>query len=226
MIRPAISVSFLAEIERSGDGMTLKVIGAGLGRTGTLSLKFALEALGLGPCYHMMEVIKNPAAPGQWNDVADGRTRDWDAIFKGFNATVDWPSATYYHELADAYPDAKVILTERDPEAWFASTQATIFGRDWSSASDNIWEIMASKVVGSMFEGRMHDKDWVISVYLKHNAEVRRVIPKHRLLVYFAKDGWEPLCGFLGVPVPSEAMPSVNSTEDFRNRFPAAPAPN
>ncbi|MDE2487101.1 MAG: sulfotransferase family protein, partial [Alphaproteobacteria bacterium] len=113
--------------------MTLKVIGAGYGRTGTMSLKLALEQLGFGPCYHMVEVFKNPQAPAWWLEAADGRP-DWAKIFNGYSATVDWPSATFYRELAEAYPDAKVILTERDPEAWFRSTQATIFARDFSQA--------------------------------------------------------------------------------------------
>jgi Sulfotransferase domain len=106
--------------------MTLKVIGAGFGRTGTLSLKLALEQLGFGPCYHMVEVFKNPEAPGWWVDAADGNA-DWSKIFAGYDACVDWPAVTFYAALADAYPQAKVILTERDPEEWFRSTQATIF---------------------------------------------------------------------------------------------------
>src|SRR5215469_11934921 len=107
--------------------MTLKVIGAGFGRTGTMTLKVALEQIGFGPCYHMVEVFKNAQNAVQWwIDAADGKP-DWPKIFAGYNSTVDWPSATYYAELADAYPDAKVILTERDPEAWYRSTQATIF---------------------------------------------------------------------------------------------------
>ena len=103
--------------------MSLDVIGAGFGRTGTMSLKLALEQIGFGPCYHMIEVFRNPAAPGMWEAVADGRTRDWEKIFAGFRSTVDWPSATYYKQLAEAYPKAKVILSQRDPEAWFRSTQ-------------------------------------------------------------------------------------------------------
>src|ERR1700755_877814 len=102
--------------------MPLSVIGAGFGRTGTLSLKLALEQLGFGPCYHMVEVFKTPKAPGYWEAAADGRPVDWDQVFEGYRATVDWPSATFWRELAEAYPEAKVILTLRDPESWFAST--------------------------------------------------------------------------------------------------------
>jgi hypothetical protein len=198
--------------------MTLKVIGAGLGRTGTLSLKQALETLGFGPCYHMMEVFKNPAAAGWWDAVADGAGPGWDAIFEGYASTVDWPSSTFYRELVAANPTAKVILTERDPDEWFTSTQATIFNRDYTAEPTNMFESMARKVIGRMFDMRMHDRDWVIGKFLEHNAEVRRVIPADRLLVYFAADGWGPLCDFLGVAPPADAMPNVNSTREFQAR--------
>lgn len=198
--------------------MTLKVIGAGLGRTGTLSLKQALETLGFGPCYHMMEVFKNPAAAGWWDAVADGARPGWDAIFDGYESTVDWPSSTFYRELVAANPEAKVILTERDPDEWFKSTQATIFNRDFTAEPSNMFESMVRKVIGRMFDMRMHDRDWVIGKFLEHNAEVRRVIPADRLLVYFAADGWEPLCDFLEVPPPAEAIPNVNSTQEFKAR--------
>ncbi|HEV2530490.1 sulfotransferase family protein [Phenylobacterium sp.] len=198
--------------------MTLKVIGAGYGRTGTMSLKLALEQLGFGPCYHMVEVFKNPQAPLWWIEVADGHP-DWEKIFAGYSSTVDWPNATYYKELAEAYPEAKVILTERDPEAWFRSTQATIFARDMPDDSTDPWMQMVLKVVGDLFDRRMHDKDKLISVFKAHNARVREVIPPERLLVYEVADGWAPLCEFLGAPVPDGPMPKVNSTEEFQGRL-------
>lgn len=198
--------------------MSLKVIGAGYGRTGTMSLKLALEQLGLGPCYHMVEVFKNPQAAQWWLDAAEGRP-DWQKIFAGYNSTVDWPNATFYAELAAAYPQAKVILTERDPQAWFASTQATIFSRDFPEDTTDTWQRMALKVICDLFDRRMHDKDHVISVYKAHNARVREVIPPERLLVYEVSQGWAPLCGFLGVAVPDGPMPKVNSTEEFQARL-------
>jgi hypothetical protein len=205
--------------------MPLSVIGAGFGRTGTMSLKLALEQLGLGPCYHMMEVFKNPKAPGYWEAVADGETPDWELIFEGYRSTVDWPNATYYADLAEAYPEAKVILTKRDPEAWFKSTQATIFKRDVTNPT-NDFERMISKVIGRLFDHRMHDPDHVISVFERHNAEVVRRIPAERLLVYEVAEGWAPLCAFLGVPVPEGGMPKVNSTEEFQARLaPSVQAP-
>lgn len=197
--------------------MTLKVIGAGFGRTGTKSLKDALEHLGLGPCYHMVEVFKNPQAFGWWYEAGcDPANADWAKIFDGYVATVDWPNATYYRELADAYPDAKVILTERDPEQWFESTQATIFSLmpTEPGATDPMPRMM-SKVICELFDYRMHDREHCISVFKAHNAQVRQVIPAERLLVYEVAQGWGPLCDFLDVPEPAEPMPKVNSREEF-----------
>lgn len=207
--------------------MPLKVIGAGYGRTGTMSLKLALEQLGFGPCYHMVEVFKNPDAPQWWIDAAEGRP-DWEKIFQGYNSTVDWPNATFYAELAEAYPDAKVILTERDPEEWFASTQATIFSPKLPRDPQSVHFQMIQKVIGRLFGGRFDDHDRLIEVFKAHNARVREVIPAERLLVYQVSQGWAPLCDFLGVPVPQGPMPKVNSREDFMTMFAARtgrPAP-
>jgi hypothetical protein len=204
--------------------MTLKVIGSGFGRTGTMSLKLALEQLGFGPTYHMVEVFKNPQAPGWWVDAADGNP-DWAKIFAGYNSTVDWPNATFYAELAQAYPHAKVIHTERDPEAWFKSTQATIFSDTISGDPNSPFAGMFEKVIRRLFDGRMHDHDHLIEVYNRHNAQVRATIPAERLLVYEVVQGWDPLCAFLGVPVPEAPMPKVNSTEEFVGRLAARPTP-
>jgi len=198
--------------------MTLKVIGAGFGRTGTLSLKLALEQLGFGPCYHMVEVFKNPLIPTWWIGAADGKP-DWQKIFAGYDSTVDWPAATFYRELAETYPDAKVILTERDPEEWFASTQATIFPNATPPDGDAPFPRMFRKVIGALFDNRMREHDHVIDVFQRHNAEVRRRIAPERLLVYEVAQGWEPLCTFLGVPVPATPMPTANSREDFGKRI-------
>lgn len=207
--------------------MTLKVIGAGYGRTGTMSLKLALEQLGFGPCHHMVELFAHPDQTSLWIEAADHRadwTRaDWERIFEGYQAAVDWPTATFYADLAAAYPEAKVILTERDPESWFNSTQATIFARRFDEVADNPqmsgWAQMALKVVGDLFERRMDDHDKLVSVFKAHNARVREVIPADRLLVYEVANGWDPLCEFLGVPVPDTPMPKVNSTEEFQGRL-------
>lgn len=196
--------------------MTLGVIGSGFGRTGTMSLKLALEQLGVGPCYHMIEVFTNPAAPDLWFEAAQSpATANWDRIFSGYNSTVDWPNATFYKELAAFYPNAKVVHTERDAEAWFESTQATIFADRGEMDPKAPFPRMLRKVVFELFDGRMHDKDHLISVYKAHNAEVRAAIPADRLLVYHVADGWPPLCNFLGLPIPDGPTPKVNSREEF-----------
>ena len=206
--------------------MPLSVIGAGFGRTGTMSLKLALDRLGFGPCYHMTEVFKNPKASGYWEAAADGKPVDWEEVFAGYGSTVDWPSATFYKQLADAYPDARVVLTDRDPEGWFASTQATIFSRHFRDDTDDPWQRMVLKVIGDLFDRLMTDKDKLIEVYERHNDQVRRTIAPERLLDYQVSQGWEPLCAFLGVDVPDEPMPKVNSTDDFRQHLAAKLAEN
>lgn len=132
---------------------------------------------------------------------------------------MDWPNATFYAELAQAYPDAKVILTHRDPQAWFSSTQATIFPNATPPDDDIPFNSMYRKVIGTMFDRRMRDHDHVIDVYNRHTAQVREHISTDRLLVYVVAQGWEPLCAFLGVGVPDTPMPKVNATEEFGRNF-------
>jgi hypothetical protein len=199
--------------------MTLKVIGAGFGRTGTYSLKLALEQLGFGPCYHGIEVLRNPSTAQWWIDAADGKP-DWPKIFAGKNSTVDWPSCTFYAQLADFYPDAKVVLTERDPEEWFVSTQNTIFPDNEPPDTGKPFDTMTRKIIAPLFDFRMREHDNVVSAFRRHSAEVRRRIAPGRLLVYEVAQGWGPLCRFLGVPVPVSPMPMTNTTEDFRKYVP------
>ncbi len=204
--------------------MGLKVIGAGFGRTGTLSLKYALEKLGFDKCYHMFELMENPHHAEQWTKAHNGEPIDWDALFSGYQSTVDWPSCNLWREQMAYYPEAKVILSLRDSESWYKSIMNTIypstvkaiesddpqqqaFGK-W--ATDITWD--------RVFDGRMDDKDHVIGVYERHNETVQKEVPADRLLVFQAKEGWTPLCEFLNVPVPDEDFPRVNTTEDFKNR--------
>ena len=196
--------------------MTLKVIGAGFGRTGTMSLKLALEQLGFGPCYHMIEVFKHQAWDLWYEASKDPAHADWATIFQGYNSTVDWPNATYWKELADAYPDAKIILTERDPDQWFDSTQATIFRQ--LGQGEGGFPRMAAAVVGALFDQQLHDREICTRVFREHNARVRAAIAPERLLVYEVAQGWGPLCDFLGVPVPATPMPKTNTTEEFQAR--------
>lgn len=203
--------------------MPLKVIGAGLGRTGTLSLKFALEQLGLGPCYHMMEVFRLNHA-SVWNRAFSDETMDWGQVFEGFQSAVDWPSAAFYREHAELWPDAKVILTVRDPESWYKSTQETIFREDNHQGASPEWLEMFHKMTEKSFGGDLHTREHLIDIYTRHNDEVRRTIAPERLLEYRPGDGWEPLCAFLGVPVPETPYPKTNSTEEFQARVAARAA--
>lgn len=201
--------------------MALSVIGAGFGRTGTLSLKGALEQLGFGPCYHMIEVIKNPPFAGYWEAIGDGRPADWDMVFQGYQATVDWPSCAYYAQLAAHYPKAKVILTVRDANAWFDSANNTIFTKmprrlkPGNPQGRMAYELIYKKTFG----GDIDDRDHVIAVYERHNAAVKAAISAERLLVYDLAQGWAPLCKFLNVPVPVTAIPRLNSTSEFLQIF-------
>lgn len=203
--------------------MPLSVIGAGLGRTGTMSLKLALEQLGVGPCYHMVELFGHPERPAYWLDAMAGRPVDWETVFDGYASTVDWPSVTFYKALADHYPDAKVILTLRDPDEWFESTQATILGPAFPKAADTPWAAMVHKLVGGAFDDCIDDRAHVIAAFHRHNAEVRRTIAPERLLVYEAAQGWGPLCEFLGLPIPATPMPTSNSRQEFIARLANGP---
>jgi Sulfotransferase domain len=201
--------------------VTLKVIGTGFGRTGTQSLKFALEQIGFGPCYHMMEVFPRPQHVGEWAKAARGERIDWDTLFQGFTSTVDWPSTRFWHELIARYPDAKVIHTERDPEVWYKSFSSTIqeaLGHD-RPPEMAAWSEMVQRILTEQTFGGDYRKENVLKVYAAHNAEVRRAIPAARRLDYDIAQGWEPLCRFLGVSVPATPFPKTNSTAEFRARW-------
>ena len=206
--------------------MTLKVIGAGFGRTGTLSLKFALEKLGFNPCHHMMEVFGKPEHISLWQDAADGKPADWEAIFNGYEAAVDWPVCAFWEELADVYPDAKFILSKRDAEKWFSSASATIFaGMSAAEQSNPHSKMVKTLIVDNTFGGDIENAEHAKQIFEAHNAQVQATLPPERLLVFEASDGWEPLCAYLEVPVPAEPYPRTNSTEDFKKRVKSGSVP-
>jgi hypothetical protein len=195
--------------------MSLQIIGAGYGRTGTMSLKLAIEQLGFGPCFHMSEAIANQACIPDWLEATRGRAH-WEKIFGSYRATVDHPGCAFYRELADAYPDAKVVLTVRDANEWFDSTQATVFsplmrGRIPESPFREFME----KTVWGLFGTGIDDRAFMVEAFARHSEEVRRAIPKDRLLVFEVTSGWKPLCDFLGVAVPAAPFPRVNSREEM-----------
>jgi hypothetical protein len=194
--------------------MALSVIGAGFGRTGTESMKLALDALGLGPCHHMREVGGNPTQTALWRAVAKGGEADWDEIFAGYRSAVDWPAAFYWRELSEHYPDAKILLTLRSPESWYASVEKTIL-KVVQTSTDR--ESLGVSLIGEgVFGGRLDDRDHAIAIYERNTAEVQASFPDDRLLTYNIGDGWAPLCDFLGKPIPDEPFPHSNSTEEFK----------
>ncbi|MGB3625228.1 MAG: sulfotransferase family protein [Henriciella sp.] len=198
--------------------MSLKVISAGFGRTGTMSLKLALEQLGFGPCHHMIEVIEHPDPQvALWNDALAGDP-DFDAIYNGYGSAVDWPTAAFWEETAAAYPEAKIILSTRSSESWYASISETILATVWAPDTWPPQAVEWFKMVSKVLErslGEARDKDTLIKAFEAHEAKVKAAIPDDRLLVHSAKDGWEPLCDFLGVAVPAEPYPRTNSKEEF-----------
>jgi Sulfotransferase domain len=207
--------------------MPLHVIGAGFGRTGTNSLKIALEMIGFGPCHHMLEVRDRPEQVAFWAAAARRERNDWDVVFQGFKAAVDWPSAYFWREICAYYPAAKVILTVRPVDEWIQSIHATIhqsirdpsqrpvgLGREQGEMAHDIIERLT-------FNGRLGDAAYAKTVYEAHIAEVQATIAKERLMVYDVSEGWEPLCAFLDVPVPASAFPRTNSTAEFQARVAA-----
>jgi hypothetical protein len=211
--------------------MKLNVIGAGFGRTGTHSLKIALEMLGFAPCYHMVEVFSHPGHAEAWEAAARGEKIDWEWLIGDYKAAVDWPSAYFWRALWAMSPGAKIILTERPAEAWYKSFSSTIL--EFMQRGDaGITEpvLLAQRKMGrfllneTLFGGRF-EKDHVIDVYNRSNASVRAEVPKDKLLVFDAPDGWKPLCEFLGVPVPDVPYPLTNTTEEFRARASARAKP-
>lgn len=215
----------------------MQVIGAGFGRTGTASLKAALEELGFGPCYHMIEVFEHPEHADFWLAAWRGELVGWDGFLGGYEAAVDWPACTFYEELFGRDPDAKVLLSVRDPERWYESTRNTIYEISKITAGSRlsraifafvglfvpgVFEVgrMGSEIIWQgTFDGRFEDRSHAIKVFERHNEEVRRRVPQDRLLVYEVKEGWEPLCEFLGVEEPDSPFPRLNDTAEMRRRI-------
>ncbi|MCA8927804.1 MAG: sulfotransferase family protein [Alphaproteobacteria bacterium] len=204
----------------------VQIIGAGMGRTSTMSLKQALEMLGFRPCHHMMEMRNVPETAEGWLRAAQGEAVDFAALLKGYRASCDWPSSAFWRELMQTFPDAKVILTERPEEKWWQSISRTIFQSlrlppdPDATPTRPVQRAMAKAVIiDKVFGGEVDDREHVLSVYRAHNAAVKAEVPVDKLLVFDGADGWAPLCAFLGVPVPDEAYPNTNSTADFQARW-------
>jgi hypothetical protein len=200
--------------------MALRVIGAGLGRTGTLSLKLALEHIGFDRCYHMSEMIAQVRRHlPLWIEAASGNPQ-WDAIFEGYRSSTDYPGCMFWRELIAKYPEAKVILTTREPDKWFESVTATVFSpehRKMFEGNPMMAEFFRLTVFGDI-EDRLGDRAKMVEYFNAWNQAVIDEVPPEKLLVYAAADGWEPLCAFLGVPVPAAPYPRVNSREEMTER--------
>lgn len=201
--------------------MSLKVIGAGLGRTGTNSLKIALEILGFARCHHMIEVMANPHQAAGFLAAARGEAVDWDKLFAGYQASCDWPSCYFWRELSTCYPDAKVILTLRSGDSWYRSMSETLLPfirKAVAGPPGPARDIGGEIVLQRTFSGNIDEKDHVIGVFERHNQAVRDAIAPERLLEFEAVDGWDPLCAFLELPVPDEPYPNANTMDAFKQR--------
>ncbi|MES2144027.1 MAG: sulfotransferase family protein [Pseudomonadota bacterium] len=202
--------------------MALDVIGSGFGRTGTKSLKAALERLGYGKCHHMHEIVENPGQVAYWQRLAAGESVDWNAVFAGYRSQVDWPGAHVWRELSIAFPDAKVVHTVRPEEKWWASFDKTI-GKlmaryEGLPLPPHIRDILVAwnDLVGQgTFGGVLDNKDNGLAAFRRRTEDVRAALPADRLLVFDVSEGWEPLCAFLGVKVPDAAFPHHNLRADF-----------
>lgn len=208
--------------------MALKVIGSGFGRTGTMSCKLALEHLGLGPCHHMVELLQDPVLAQKWIALANDAPPDWHSLFAGFNVQVDWPGARVWDQTSAAYPEALVLHTERPEDDWwnsFSTTIAKVFRKRGGIA-------LPPHIAATMdaFETWLFDafpeydnRDAAIAAYRRNNERVRALIPAERLLVFNVRDGWAPLCAFLGVPEPDTPFPRSNPRDEFWAHFGGEP---
>ena len=197
--------------------MSLRVIGAGVGRTGTTSLKLALERLLGAPCYHMREVFAHPAHLAMWHAAALGRMPEWRDVFEGYCAAIDWPAAAFWRELSEYYPDALIVLSLRAPEAWWRSASETIFPA-MARASNDEWRAMIKTVLDARFTPHVTDRRASLAAYERHLVDVCKHAPPQRLLQWEPSDGWAPLCDALGVPVPAEPFPHANNRQEFLAR--------
>ncbi len=223
--RSTIGSKFRCAIDAA---VALQVIGAGFGRTGTLSLTEALDELGFGPSYHMNDVFRNPSHVQRWLDYGEAGTADWDGLFADYRSTTDFPACCAWNELYHHYPEAKVVLTVRDPGSWWESMSSvlyptrTLYPR-WLTRLvpfTQRWQDMVDRLVWTgTFDGRFEDKAYATSVFDAHIDAVRQHCDPERLLVFQVSEGWQPLCEFLGVPVPNKPFPHVNDAKSLQRRF-------
>lgn len=204
----------------------LRVVGAGVGRTGTHSLKLALEQLLGGPCHHMVEILGDASQIPAWIDAIDGRPVDWTAMLANYRSIVDWPGGAFWRELAGVFPDALIVLSVRDPESWYRSASDTIF-LSFAHMPPPLapWMQAVHKLLEERFCTEFDNPTAMMDAFVRHNDAVRREAPASRLLEWQPADGWEPICERLGVAVPSEPFPVTNTTDEFRTMIGMPPLP-
>ena len=199
----------------------MRIIGAGWGRTGTTSLTAALEKLGAGPCLHMQKMWDEPAIADAFarHLDGDGDEVDWSVVLADYDATTDWPGCWIWRELAEAFPDAPVVLTVRDPGSWYDSVRATIHPatRAGADLGPPHMRALMDRLWAADFGGwdAVLDRDAAIAAFERHIADVRTQCPPDRFVEWTVADGWEPICAALGVPVPDEAFPHKNDRAAF-----------
>lgn len=214
--------------------MSIKVIGLGMGRTGTSSLKLALQKLGYGACYHMKDLINNPADVRYWKEIDRYGETNWQSLFGNYQSAVDFPTIGYYKDILRAYPDAKVILTVRDDESWYKSAIQTILNAEpgfldkikmsfrlpFSSRLRSLMQVfkLSKKFWLKNIGNDYKDKEKAIRFFRQWNEQIKQEIGEENLLVYNVAEGWLPLCKFLGTPVPAEPFPKTNSRNEFKDK--------
>jgi len=218
--------------------MSIKIIGAGFPRTGTTTLKRSLETLGHNRVYHMKELLVNPDRLQYWKTLDETGTTDWDSLYDGYDATVDFPAYPWYKEHMLQYPDAKVVLTVRDFEDWYKSVYSTVYQAGPQTPIEKIKmigklltnsrvrnvvsciKLFKKKFFAQEMSGKFLDKEHAKGVWDGHLAAVKAHVPEDKLLIYDVREGWAPICKFLGVEEPSEPLPHLNKKENFKQMLP------
>jgi len=211
----------------------MKVIGVGFGRSGTMSIKHALEELGAGPCFHMIDLIRNPEMVEPWHDAAVKGEKDWDAMLDGYQATIDWPGCSFWEELIELYPDAKVLLNYRDFDGFYKSCKNTIYaireagqkGELSPDANRPPPSPMLMQVIGELiwkkdFQGKFEDEQWMRQMYEDRIETIKERVPAERLTTFeLGVDGWQTIADMLGVEAPEGEFPHLHDTDEFRAEF-------
>jgi hypothetical protein len=219
----------------------MKLIGVGFGRTGTMSLKGAIEELGF-PCFHMIDLIMGENRDrdlAYWVKIADGEPVDWHEVFEPWEATVDWPAASRWREITAAFPDAPVLLNVRDFDGFYESCKNTILAVKQAAMAGELpddasregpkpelWGAIEKLIWQGDFQGRFEDREWTRKMYYDRIEEIKRTIPSDRLIVWeLGVDGWEPIADALGVEAPDKPFPRLHDTNEFRTEFGLQPLP-